>query len=119
MRLALRVLALLMVLAVVGFFSVGIAVRRMFPHADRARIEALKSSGRPIVEAIEAWHRVRGKFPDALGSIGEPASSASGAGWNYRKHDDGKGYVLCIGDYGVDHFVLLWDSDYPEWTTDE
>ncbi len=119
MRLALRMAVVVLALAVAALFYARYTVKRMFPPADRARIEALKSSGRPIVEAIEAHRRTHGRFPDELKSVGKAGSSASIAGWRYHTHEDGKGYHLTIGDYAADHFVLIWDSDNPQWTTDE
>ena len=119
MRLALKLAACLLVLVVAGLLYARYKVKQMFPPADPARIAAFKASGKPLVDAIEAYRRAHGDYPDDLDAIGKASETAGRENWTYRKKDREDGYVLKVGDYRKDHFVLDWDSRYGDWATDQ
>jgi hypothetical protein len=100
------VAAIFTVVAVLGFLSLGPG-RRELPELGDA-----------LVRRLEAHRASRGSYPETLKSAGIHPDWTRFGGWWYESTDGGLGYVLGIGDYSRDNFVLYRVSGDSEWSWD-
>jgi hypothetical protein len=86
----------------------------------------LQAQGDRLVEAIEGYRKAHGNYPTILADAGiTPADTATTFGpWSYKHAEADPTFVLSVGDYGRNDFVLSWyPSDQwnrdPHWYWDE
>lgn len=109
-------------LAVLAPIAVGLAL------LNTACVEPLRPEDRPLLEAqgnelvnaIQAFHAKRGRYPPSFEEAGiEDQDIATRFGpWVYHREPDGAGFALTLGDYARDGWTLGWHTKYAGWHWD-
>jgi hypothetical protein len=80
-------------------------------------LETLRKQGQGLVDAIEKASAEEGAYPKALEEVGL-GLPASRYGWTYDVPAASTRFVLRVGDYARDGFVLSYRSDRGRWSED-
>ena len=96
--------------------SAFLAIRPL--HLDARDIPALKSQGAAIIEALDAYERNHGRYPEALSVLTGILIETRYGAWHYRVEEGGRKCAIWVGDYGRNLFELSWDSDKKSWYLD-
>jgi hypothetical protein len=78
----------------------------------------LRAEGDVIIEKIEEYKNSNKNYPASLSVISTGSDKSHYGGWKYTLENNGKTFVLSIGDYGEYLFEMYWDSNSGEWYLD-
>jgi hypothetical protein len=85
-------------------------------HAAAPTFADLKRDGNQMVAAVERFRETNGRYPETLAEAGVVPPPTRYGAWGFEW--DGGEYVLSIGDYGRDGFVLYYSSRNRDWYAD-
>jgi type II secretory pathway pseudopilin PulG len=100
----------LCLLSVIGAALIAVACS---PSTSAADVENAKSAGQPIIQRLADYKSAHGRYPDTFQEAGiTPAITDFGA-FEYERHvsEDDEYFIVRVGDYGRNGFVLFWNSD--------
>ena len=111
-----HLLSALTLLSVVG--SVVVVLTVVVWVATAPPVADLRRDGDRMVEAVEQYRRVSGRYPESLEEAGVVPPECPYAPWRYVYYDDGH-YRLSVGDHDRDGFVLTYRSASGKWYLDD
>lgn len=96
--------------------AIGVAVillwRIVFPSTD-----ALKVQGDQMIALIERYRELHGEYPPSLVDAGITPPIHGYEPWQYQRGGDY--FILAVGDYARDDFVLYYISGKHGWYLDD
>ena len=97
--------------------SVVLLVLTVGPPSS-STLNGLKFDGEVLVKQIEEYKRINREYPKTLAQGGISNSESRYGGWRYTLENDSNTYLLSIGKYENDLFVLYWNSETGDWYLD-
>jgi len=107
-------------LSLIGVALIVSACGRSYSTAD---IESAKTAGQPIIQRITDYNRAHGRYPASLQEAGiAPVKTKLGTfEYERRGETNAEYFVLLVGDYNRNGFVLFWNSEMTShgWLVEE
>jgi hypothetical protein len=91
-------------------------------YSSDADLESAKTNGNPIVRDLFAYKREHGRYPASLQEAGISTPTTKLGDFKYELRKEGNShFVLYVGDYSRNGFVLFWHSGIApqEWRIEE